>query len=98
MPNNLPKKKFHFFLKWTIVIDRYIKTSYDINAHFQNNINPITCVKLVSSVDYMLAAGNSEGVVAIYQIPRTAENSSIVDHKDSGNSKMQVSRLMHINA
>ncbi|OXU23452.1 hypothetical protein TSAR_001636 [Trichomalopsis sarcophagae] len=35
----------------------------------------ITCVKVVSTVDYMVAAGNNHGVVTIFQVPKQLPDS-----------------------
>ena len=36
----------------------------------QSANSSITCVKIVSTVDYMVAAGNDLGIVTIFQIPK----------------------------
>lgn len=37
---------------------------------FQNTGSAITCVKVISTVDFMVAAGNDEGIVTVFQIPK----------------------------
>lgn len=37
---------------------------------FQNSRSPVTCVKIVSTVDHMVAAGDRTGQVTIFQIPK----------------------------
>ncbi|KOC59375.1 WD repeat-containing protein [Habropoda laboriosa] len=40
------------------------------------NVNSIiTCIQVVSTVDYMVAAGNEHGVVTVFQIPKTPSDS-----------------------
>ncbi|XP_022255811.1 WD repeat-containing protein CG11141-like isoform X2 [Limulus polyphemus] len=36
----------------------------------EGNIIPVTCVKIIASVDYMVAAGTKEGLVFAFQLPR----------------------------
>lgn len=48
---------------------------------FQKSGGPVTCVKIVSSVDYMLAFGDSKGIISIFIIPKekpifSSENSA----------------------
>jgi pheromone shutdown protein TraB len=38
---------------------------------FQNTGSAITCVKVISTVDFMVAAGNDQGIVTVFQIPKT---------------------------
>lgn len=38
---------------------------------FQNTGSSITCVKVISTVDFMVAAGNDQGIVTVFQIPKT---------------------------
>jgi hypothetical protein len=37
---------------------------------FRNTGSAITCVKVISTVDFMVAAGNDEGIVTVFQIPK----------------------------
>lgn len=49
-----------------------------INASFliyQDTNSIITCVTIVSTVDYMVAAGNNNGVVTIFQVPKQLPDS-----------------------
>lgn len=38
---------------------------------FKNPNSPINCIKAVSTVDYMVAAGNQAGGITIFQIPKS---------------------------
>ncbi|XP_011139207.1 WD repeat-containing protein CG11141 [Harpegnathos saltator] len=37
----------------------------------ENAYSKITCVKVISTVDYMVAAGNEQGVITVFQIPKS---------------------------
>lgn len=37
---------------------------------FQKSLSPITCVATVSSVEFMVAAGDKLGVITIFRIPK----------------------------
>ncbi|XP_012272328.1 WD repeat-containing protein CG11141 [Orussus abietinus] len=41
----------------------------------ENFNSAITCIRLISTVDYMVAAGNDQGVVTVFQIPKTIPDS-----------------------
>jgi len=43
--------------------------------YFQNTGSAITCVKVISTVDFMVAAGNDEGIVTVFQIPKIPPDS-----------------------
>lgn len=45
-------------------------TIYFTNIYFQASTTPITYVKIVSTVDYMVGAGNAAGQVTVFQIPK----------------------------
>nr|CAD7419960.1 unnamed protein product [Timema poppensis] len=38
---------------------------------FENTAAAVTCVKVISTVDYMVAAGSDQGTVTVFQIPKT---------------------------
>jgi hypothetical protein len=42
---------------------------------FQNTGSAITCVKVISTVDFMVAAGNDQGIVTVFQIPKIPPDS-----------------------
>lgn len=42
---------------------------------FQNVNSKITCIQVISTVDYMVAAGNEHGVVTVFQIPKNPPDS-----------------------
>lgn len=42
---------------------------------FQNVNSKITCIQVISTVDYMVAAGNEHGVVTVFQIPKSPPDS-----------------------
>lgn len=42
---------------------------------FQNSDCTVTCVKLVSTVDYMVAAGTDQGTITVFQIPKQPPDS-----------------------
>lgn len=58
------KKSFLFF--------RYFLFSF---SFFQYTNTTITCVKVISTVDYMVAAGNDQGIVTVFQIPKNPPDS-----------------------
>ncbi|KAK7791330.1 hypothetical protein R5R35_011714 [Gryllus longicercus] len=41
----------------------------------ENTASAITCVKVISTVDYMLAVGNEQGMVTVFQIPKEPPDS-----------------------
>ncbi|XP_063980841.1 WD repeat-containing protein CG11141 [Diachasmimorpha longicaudata] len=41
----------------------------------ENTYSSITCLRVISTVDYMVAAGNSQGVVTVFQIPKNLPES-----------------------
>ncbi|XP_015594722.1 WD repeat-containing protein CG11141 [Cephus cinctus] len=41
----------------------------------ENSNAPITCVRVISTVDYMVAVGNDQGVVSVFQIPKNPPDS-----------------------
>ncbi|KAL0273453.1 UNVERIFIED_CONTAM: hypothetical protein PYX00_006111 [Menopon gallinae] len=41
---------------------------------FEESDNTVTCVKIVSSVDYMVAGGTNRGNITIFQIPKEKES------------------------
>ncbi|XP_034939342.1 WD repeat-containing protein CG11141 isoform X2 [Chelonus insularis] len=41
----------------------------------ENTYASITCLRLISTVDYMVAAGNSQGIVTVFQIPKSLPES-----------------------
>ncbi|KAG7198659.1 hypothetical protein KM043_006016 [Ampulex compressa] len=41
----------------------------------ENVYSKITCVQVVSTVDYMVAAGNEQGVITVFQIPKSPPDS-----------------------
>lgn len=42
---------------------------------FQNATASVTCVRAISSVDFMVAAGTDEGTVSVFQIPKRPPDS-----------------------
>lgn len=42
---------------------------------FQNTGSAITHVKVISTVDFMVAAGNDQGIVTVFQIPKMPPDS-----------------------
>lgn len=44
-------------------------------SHCQNVNSGITCVQVISTVDYMVAAGNEQGVITVFQIPKNPPDS-----------------------
>ncbi|CAH1396125.1 unnamed protein product [Nezara viridula] len=63
---------------------------YDRGTHYVQHLRPekganaITCVKVVSTVDFMVACGDNTGIVSIFKIPKSMENFS-----GSGNNLSQ---------
>ncbi|XP_066901828.1 tectonin beta-propeller repeat-containing protein 2 isoform X2 [Halyomorpha halys] len=55
---------------------------YDRGTHYVQHLRPekganaITCVKVVSTVDFMVACGDNTGIVSIFKIPKSLENFS----------------------
>ncbi|XP_015125096.1 WD repeat-containing protein CG11141 [Diachasma alloeum] len=41
----------------------------------ENAYSSITCLRVISTVDYMVAAGNNQGVVTVFQIPKNLPES-----------------------
>ncbi|EZA50351.1 WD repeat-containing protein CG11141 isoform X1 [Ooceraea biroi] len=41
----------------------------------ENANSKVTCIKVISTVDYMIAAGNEQGVITIFQIPKSPPDS-----------------------
>ncbi|XP_015517957.2 WD repeat-containing protein CG11141 isoform X1 [Neodiprion pinetum] len=41
----------------------------------ENTNTSITCVRVISTVDYMVAAGNDQGIVTVFQIPKNPPDS-----------------------
>lgn len=39
--------------------------------YFQNTHLNLTCLRVISTVDYMVAAGSDQGVVTVFQIPKS---------------------------
>lgn len=50
-----------------------LKCEYTNSAN--NNNNKITCIKIISTVDYMIAIGNNNGVITIFQVPKNIPES-----------------------
>ncbi|XP_078047877.1 uncharacterized protein LOC144475652 isoform X2 [Augochlora pura] len=54
----------------------YNRENQDLQKLQCENINSkITCIQVISSVDYMVAAGNEHGVVTVFQIPKNPPDS-----------------------
>lgn len=53
---------------------------YDRGTHYVQQLRPekganaITCVKVVSTVDFMVACGDNTGIVSIFKIPKSLDN------------------------
>lgn len=46
-----------------------------MNKMFQNANATVTCVRAISSVDFMVAAGTDQGTVSLFQIPKSPPDS-----------------------
>ncbi|XP_063216137.1 tectonin beta-propeller repeat-containing protein 2 isoform X2 [Bacillus rossius redtenbacheri] len=54
----------------------YNRTTCDLQRlRCENTSAVVTCVKVISTVDYMVAAGNEQGVVTVFQVPKTPPDS-----------------------
>ncbi|XP_029177260.1 WD repeat-containing protein CG11141 [Nylanderia fulva] len=54
----------------------YNREKQDLQRLRCENVNSkITCIQVISTVDYMVAAGNEHGVVTVFQIPKNAPDS-----------------------
>lgn len=54
----------------------YNREKQDLQRLRCENVNSkITCVQVISTVDYMVAAGNEHGVVTVFQIPKNPPDS-----------------------
>ncbi|XP_014217310.1 WD repeat-containing protein CG11141 [Copidosoma floridanum] len=57
----------------------------------ENSGNGITCIRVVSTVEFMVAAGNDQGIITIFQIPKKISDSLPESLKPS--KKPQVERF-----
>lgn len=62
---------------------------------FEENSSSCTFIKVISSVDFMIACGTSSGQVNIFQIPKTEMSSSLVFINKRKNVKRFVVRNLH---
>lgn len=61
---------------------------------FQNTVCAITCIAVVSTVDYMIAAGTSTGVVSVFLVPKASPEN--IPEVFKNNSKKQVHIISHL--
>lgn len=47
----------------------------NLELYFQNVNTVITCIRVISTVDYMVAVGNDQGIVTVFQIPKQPPDS-----------------------
>ncbi|KAF4530166.1 hypothetical protein B566_EDAN001423 [Ephemera danica] len=59
----------------------------------EDNCSVLTCVKTVSTVDYMVAAGSQNGVVTVFQVPKIAAGESVLPSQNKQVERYTVSGL-----
>ncbi|XP_069698641.1 tectonin beta-propeller repeat-containing protein 2 isoform X2 [Periplaneta americana] len=55
----------------------------------ENTGSAITCVKVISTVDFMVAAGNDQGIVTVFQIPKIPPDSLPESMKPKKNKQVE---------
>jgi hypothetical protein len=48
----------------------------------QDNSSVLTCIKIISTVDYMIAAGSQHGIVTVFQVPKIIPDESALSSQN----------------
>lgn len=64
--------RYSWFLSSIAKNEPLQKLNVKFLLEFQNTVCAITCIAVVSTVDYMIAVGTSIGVVTVFLIPKVS--------------------------